>query len=248
LLLADGNFVGYPIWWALHQNGKEFLIRVGGNVSLLTGLWPEAQIEHRGDIVYVWPKKKQDQWAPLRLRLIQVGSRRNPVYLLTNVLDHRRLSRRAAGQIYRLRWGAELFYRAFKRTLGYAKLRSRSGRRGRIELEWALIAASIMTLLGINTLHRHRKDARRLSPAGLVHALRHCLLHGHMALGRPKALDQALSTSMRDAYHRHSPKASRHRPTTRITPKPLRLKPPKIRLATLAERQAAHQRCPSLAA
>jgi hypothetical protein len=250
LLLADGNFVGYPIWSALHDGGKQFLIRVGGNVGLLTGLWPEARIERHGDIVYAWPKARRGSSVPLRLRLIRVGTKAGPVFLLTNVLDHRRLSERAAGAIYRTRWGVELFYRAFKRTMGYAKLRSRSGRRARVELEWGLITATIVTLLGIAALRGRRRDPRRLSPAALVRALRAALLRGNVRRrGRAKrTLANALSRAERDCYTRRGGKQSRHRPVTRNTPKHHTLKPPRIRAATPRERQLAHTLVQALAA
>jgi len=251
LLLADGNFVGYPIWSALHEGGKRFLIRVGGNIGLLTGLWPEARIERHRDIVYAWPKPRRRELAPLRLRLIRVGSKSNPVFLLTNVLDHRRLSKRAAGAVYRKRWGVELFYRTFKRTMGFAKLRSRSGVRAKVELEWGLIAATIAALIGIESLAAGRKDVRRLSPAALLRALRSCLMggdpgaHAHRAARR---LREALGQALRDRYRRRAGKDSRHRPITKHTPKPLKLKPPRIRRATPAERDAARQNYPASAA
>lgn len=235
LLLADANFGGYPIWSALHAAGMRFLLRVGGAASLIRGLWPRADIECRGDIVYVWPVNHQKQVAPLRLRLIRAGSRKNPVYLLTNVIDPRVLSKPAAGRAYRMRWGVELFYRTLKRTLGYAKLRSRSGRRARIELEWGLIAAAISTMLGVQIQHRRRIDPRRLSPASLIRALRRALLRG----GNRPDLDRAIAAAVRDRYARRGPKQARHRPITKNTPFPLTLKPPRIRPATPSERRRA---------
>ena len=103
----------------------------------------------------------QPKCPPLRLRLIRVGKGKRCVYLLTNVLQDRRLSGKSAGKIYRLRWGAEIFYRAFKRTLGFVKLKSRTGARGRVELEWALVACLIMTLMGISAMVRRKVDLVR---------------------------------------------------------------------------------------
>jgi hypothetical protein len=242
LLLGDGNFVGFPIWSELDRNGKKFLIRVGGNVHLITRLWPDAETRYAGDIVYVWPKKRRDE-SPLMLRLIKVGRGRKAVYLLTNVLDAQQLSKRDAGKIYRKRWGAELFFRTLKCTLGYAKLQSRSGRRARTELEWAMIAMTIVTMMGIDSALRHGIDPGRLSPACLIRTLRAFLLRvdaespseGHAALVR------GLVSDLKDNYRRRRPKRSRHRPRTRNTPKPLVLKPPKIRRATAEERQMAKQ-------
>ena len=70
---------------------------MGGNVHLIERLWPEAETPTEGDIVYVWPKNRQRKVPPLMLRLIKVGSGRKAVYLLANVLDRQRLSKRAAG-------------------------------------------------------------------------------------------------------------------------------------------------------
>lgn len=245
LLLADGNFVGYPIWSTLHEGGHHFLIRVGGNASLITGLFPGSRAERRGDIVYVWTKNQRTGRVPLRLRLIRLGSDSNPVYLLTNVLDHRLLSKRAAGAIYRKRWGVELFYRMFKRTMGFAKLRTRTGKRAEIELEWSLVAAAIVALLGIGELRKRRIDPRRLSPAALLRALREVLVRGDLGSRVRHAgrrLSRALGRAVRDQYTRHAPKHSRHRPITKNTPDPLKLKPPKVRDATDAERADARRR------
>lgn len=241
LLLGDGNFVGHRLWSALDAAGKHFLVRVGGNVSLIEGLRPGSATDRRKDIVYAWPVTQQKRSSPLRLRLIRVGPRKSPVYLLTNVLDPASLSRRAAGVIYRLRWGVELFYRTLKRTLGYAKLQSRSGVRAEIELEWALIAATIMAFIGAGVLRRRRIDPRRSSPAGLLRVLRRWLLRGPRGA---EQLDKELAEAVGDGYTRRRPKHSRHRPHTRNTPSPLRPKPPKIREATPKEKWIAYTKHP----
>jgi hypothetical protein len=240
LLLADGNFVGYPIWQAIAHQRRDFLIRVGGNVHLLRKLWPDAAIEKQGDIVYVWPKTRQGQCPPLVLRLIRLGKGASRVYLLTNVLDKKRLSRRAAGKIYRLRWGAEVFYRTFKRTLGQVKLKSKIARRARVELEWALVACCIITLLGINAMCRRKADPRRISVAGVWRVLRKSLHQGKPGRDAGLRLRRALSRCLRDTYQRRGRKASRHRPRTKNTPKRHLLLPPKIRVATAKERRIAH--------
>jgi IS4 transposase len=239
LLLGDGAFVGLPIWSRLNAHGQPFLIRVGGNVRLITDLWPKADVQRKRDIVYVWPQKDRKTRPPLRLRVIKVGGGRKAVHLLTNVLDTRRLPRKMAGAIYRRRWGVELFYRTLKRTLGCAKLRSKAARRARIELEWTLVALTIATLLGIDAIVKRRRDPRRLSPAKLIGTLRDVLRRA--GAGRPPtqaALRRALGDSLKDNYHRRRSKQSRHCRTTTNTPNP-RLQPPIIRRATAQERRHA---------
>jgi hypothetical protein len=251
LLLGDGNFVGFPVWSRLNGAGKPFLIRVGGNVRLITHLWPDAETRYQDDIVYVWSKKcRRKKSPPLMLRLIKVGNGQKAVYLLTNVLDSRQLSGRDAGEIYRQRWGVELFFRTLKPSLGYSKLQSRAGRRARIELEWALIAMMIMTLMGLDSASRRLIAPGRLSPAHLIDTLRHFLLRGackNPSKGCP-ALNRALVSALKDEYNRRKPKRSRHRPKTKSTPKPLVLKPPKMRRATREERELAMQYRDSIAA
>jgi hypothetical protein len=250
LLLADGNFVGYAIWSGLIQSGKSFLIRVGGNVDLLTHLFPDAEMQCDGARVYAWPKHKQRRCPPLHLRLLKLGRGKKAVYLLTNVLDPTQLSHAAAGIIYRLRWGAEIFYRTFKRTMDLAKLKSRAGQRAAMELEWALIACCLVGLLGTQALHQAGQDLRRVSPAGLVHACRHALFHGQtMRLGRQgDRFHEMLSRALRDVYVRNSSKRSRHRPVTKNTPKTHHLKPPNRRRATPQERLRARECWHKLAA
>lgn len=248
LLLGDAGFVGLPIWEKLNTQGTPFLIRVGGNVHLLTNLWPQAHTRQERGIVYAWPHAARKTSPPLKLRLIKVGSGGKAVYLLTNVLDPRQLSKSAAGAIYRKRWGVEVFYRTFKRTLGCAKLRSKAARRARIEFEWALVAVTIMTLLGIDALVQRRRDPHRFSPAQALRVLRDALRRD--ASPRPqahRALQQALGQCLTDTYRRRRSKQSRHRVITTNTPT-THLQPPVIRSATTKEQRHALKYIQQLAA
>lgn len=248
LLLADAGFVGLPIWEKLNAQRTPFLIRVGGNVHLLTDLWPQTQTRQTRGIVYVWPEAARKTNPPLELRLIKVGSGRKTVYLLTNVLDPRQLSKRMAGAIYRKRWGVEVFYRTFKRTLGCVKLRSKAARRARIEFEWTLVAMAILTLLGIDALVRRRRDPRRFSPAQALRVLRDAIRS--QPLPRSQAhhtLQRALGQCITDDYERRKPKQSRQRITTTNTPT-RQLRPPVVRSATIKEQHHALKLAQKLAA
>jgi len=249
LLLADGNFVGHALWSAMDQAGQKFLIRVGGNVSLIRDLFPGSKFERSGDVVYVWPLHRQKQAAPLRLRLIKVKGGKSPVYLVTNVMDRRRLARKSAGKIYRLRWGVELFYRTLKRSLGLAKLRSRCAVRAQVELEWAMVTMTLVALLGIDRLHRRRIDPKRLSPATLIQTLRASLLRDappRSARWVAANLNRSIAAAVGDRYRRKSKKRSRYRAITTNTPVLTSL-PPSIRKATADERQRARDTCIAIA-
>ena len=105
LLVGDAGFVGYELCAELTRRGVAFLLRVGRNIQLLTrlGLTPREG----SDTVYLWPHGHRGR-PPVRLRLVAVGAGKRRVYLLTGVLDRRRLSHQRAADFYRRRWGVEI--------------------------------------------------------------------------------------------------------------------------------------------
>ncbi len=126
LLVGDIGFGGFDLLWQLSNGKTAFLIRCGGNTTLLVE-HTRQQIERQGDVryVYLWPKNRRRK-KPLRLRLIVLKQKGKRVYLLTNVDDPTRLSRRMAGEFYRARWGIEVEYRGLKQTLGRRKVLART--------------------------------------------------------------------------------------------------------------------------
>jgi hypothetical protein len=156
------------------------------------------------------------------------------VFLLTNVLDARRLSVKRAGRIYRQRWAIEVFYRTFKRTMGVAKLRSASGKRARVELNWALAAITVTGLLAVPAILAARVNPSRYSPAGALRILRNAIFDRTIRPGPDPGRDliRRLAHAVTDGYQRKSKKRSRHRIITRNTPKPRRSKPPILTRAT----------------
>ena len=134
LLLADAGFTGYELLKELMGSGRSFIIRAGGNVRLLKKLGFVVR-EHDG-IVYLWPQKHRGH-EPLVLRLVVVHDGRKVVYLLSNVLEESALSDRDVAEMYRRRWGIEVFYRSLKRTMEKHKLHSASPGKAQVELDWA---------------------------------------------------------------------------------------------------------------
>jgi len=122
LFCGDAGFVGYDFWSTIAAD-HHFLVRVGSNVRLLKNL---GYVREREGIVYCWPdaamKKLQ---PPLVLRLLHFQSSRGDVYLVTNVLEEKKLTEQQASEIYRRRWGIEVHFRSVKQTFGRSKLRSR---------------------------------------------------------------------------------------------------------------------------
>ena len=137
MIVADAGFVGYDFARAITDSGRQLLIRVGSNIKLLKQL---GHVRESGSTVYLWPDKAaKKHLPPLVLRLIEVHNGKHPVYLVTSVCSAKRLSDSQIIQMYRLRWGIELFYRHLKQTFQRRKLRSTSPENARVELEWSLM-------------------------------------------------------------------------------------------------------------
>ena len=73
---------------------------------------------------------------------------------MTSVLNKQGLSDKQAIEIYRYRWGIELFFRTFKQTFGRTKVRSHSANNAKRELDWSLVALWSICLLGQRELLR----------------------------------------------------------------------------------------------
>jgi hypothetical protein len=210
LLVADAGFVGYDLLDSIQAGGRHFLIRAGRNVTLLKGLGYGRT--RQGDLVHLWPAKAaKKRQPPLTLRLIRLHDGRKPVCLITDVLDQRRLSDRAAGELYRRRWGVEVFYRSFKQTLGHRKMRSDAPDQARCELAWAVMGLWMLSMLAVQRIIRAGHDPTRLSVAGAIKVVRQVLAWVH----RPRkaaAILRQLSQAVQDPYVRTAAKKARNWP------------------------------------
>lgn len=236
LLVADAGFTGFDLMREIVGQGHSFLIRVGANVSLLKALGVE--VEEDGDVVWLWPSGKREQ-SPLKLRLIRLRQRVTgssaEMCLLTNVFDRPRLSDETAAAFYRMRWGVELFYRAYKQTLEQRKLRSHSPRQAKWELQMGMSALLLLGLMSVDGIIAAGKDPLSWSVAGALRTVRNAM-HTSRRWRRRGDLRQLLSAAMGDGYARKASKRARDWPHKK------REKPPgtpKIRPATMSERLVA---------
>jgi hypothetical protein len=250
MLLADAGFTGYELLMSILGKGKDkdkgqggeedrsFILRVGANVRLLTKLgWC---CEEQGDqgIVYLWPDKAQKKrQAPLVLRLITlVDGRNRRVHLLTNILDPRTLSDRAAGDLYRSRWGVELIYRSLKQTMGKRKLRCDAPANAAVELDWAVIGLWLLGLMSVERIIQAGHEPGAWSVAASLRIVRRAMAaaaspnwRGHRRRGGGGGLAQALAGATKDRYVRTRPKTARHWPHKKKD------KPPGDPLARMAD-------------
>lgn len=225
LILGDAGFMGFDCLRAVVGSGRHVLVRLAGNASLITGL------TERADVVAAWPKELQHKAEPLLLRIIRVSDGRGgKVVLGTSVLDPERLSNGDAAAFYRMRWGVEVCYRSLKQTLDRRKMRSAAPRQAWLELHWSMVGFMALGLLTLSWMGRSR-SRRRWSVGGAIRIVRHAArsrtnerAHRHL-----RGLREAVTgdNTRRSKKARNWPHKKRQKP----------LSPPRIRRATVGERQ-----------
>lgn len=236
LVAADAGYVGYEYLRAVMASGRHLLLRVGSHVRLLRKLgWAKES----AGTVYLWPDAAaQKNQPPLVLRLVVSHNGKHPVYLLTSVLSPSRLSDCQVIDLYRQRWGIELFFRHLKQTFQRRKLRSTSADNARVELEWSLVALWGMALYAQVVLTAHHIAPARLSTACVLRVFRRLLRDYRHPVERGQTLHARLRSALRDAYPRTN-KSSRNYPRKkRPDPQP---GPPEIFPASPAQITRAQQ-------
>lgn len=235
LFVGDAGFVGYDFWRAITDRGHHFMVRVGANVNLLTGLC--TQQRDGKDIVYCWPHTTMNaNDAPLRLRLVRCKIGKNEkVWLLTSVLDKRELSNKEMVKLYERRWGVELQFRALKQTFDRRKVRCRCPERVLTEIEWSIFGMAAIELMAIKEQMKDA-DARpeKLSFSQALTAVRHNL---NNLTDCPEFLEDlytGLRRALIDSYERKKLKSGRYKPKLKKKPS---CGEPNIELATLHQRQ-----------
>lgn len=199
LIVGDAGFIGYEFWSSILDAEKNFIVRVGGNVTLLRKLgW---SVKERKDTVYLWPKGHRDR-SPLMLRLIRIHDGKSPLCLVTN-LDEKELSEEQALTIYRSRWGIEVFFRTLKQTFERRKLRSTGATNAPLELEWSLVTLWGALLIGESCVRKTGVDVSRMSPAKVLKTFQSAITHYRVELESGElGLRDLLQTSLMDDYER----------------------------------------------
>ena len=241
ILVADAGFLGYAIACQMVLEKRHFLLRVGGNVHLIEALGYTSEIQGRD--VYLWPLDRQnDKQPPLKLRLIVVQDEgKQPVYLVTSVLDENALTDREASALYRARWGIEVFYRTTKQTMERGAVRGRTPAHCYAEMTWSLLAVWLLGLMTMPALVAAGNTAADWSPAAARTAVRR-VFRGVSPKRRSHAsLGVVLSACLKDTYPRRHPKASRNYPRKKRQRPP---GPPKIKPPTEKQRLLAQQLTP----
>jgi hypothetical protein len=235
LIAADAGFVGYDFLSAIVASQRHFLVRVGSNVRLLRKL---DYARESGGLVYLWPDRAaQRKQPPLVLRLVIAHTGKHPVFFLFYFFSLLCLLYRQVGDLYRLRWGIELFYRHLKQTYQRRKLKSDSADNARLELEWSLLSLWAMALYAQVELARKQVPASKVSMAGVLSAFRRMLRDYLHPADPQRSLCKLVQRAVIDDYTRDN-KASRVDARRKHERPP---GPPDIRPATHAQIKLAKQ-------
>ncbi len=235
LLVADAGFYGYALWSDVLAAGHQFLIRVGSNVHLLKKL---GYVKERNGLVYCWPDRAASKsQPPLVLRLVVAHNGKHPVYLVTSVLDEKKLSDVDVIRTYSLRWGIEVFYRHVKQTFDRTKLRSHSPENALLEATWSLLGIWAMTIYAQYQLQIQKLDPELLSIAEMLRAYRTAMDEYKSVPEKGEALHLRLKRALKDTYQRKS-KTSRNYPRKK---KEKAAGPPVITFATMEQRKKARE-------
>ena len=118
------------------------------------------------------------------------------------VLDDNKLSDTQVIDIYKARWGVEVYYRHFKQTYGRKKLRSHKVEHACVEAEWSLTGLWAMGLYATKEFVNHVLPLARLSVAGVLKAFRQ-MARDYLHPANPQAtLRILIRQSLLDPYKR----------------------------------------------
>jgi hypothetical protein len=214
--------------------GRNFLVRIGGNVRLLRDLgWFKR---HGQDTVFLWPQDRRRE-EPLVLRLIELERDGKKIYLLTN-LPGESLTHRQAAVLYGMRWAVEVFYRSLKQTLEHRAMRSDAPRQAVAELAWSLVGLQLMGMMSVREIIAKGRDPLDWSVAATRDLIRQAAqgrTHRQLSANGWK---NRLAACLKDGYIRTSSKKSRDWPDRKHDRPP---RPPKIRNANEKEVRQAQQ-------
>ena len=236
LITADAGFMGYEFWRSVMEAGHRFAIRAGANVRLLKKLGYAREYDQT---IYLWPNAvAKKELPPLVLRAVWVHDGKQPMCLVTNIMSKTPLSDRQIVDIYKARWGVEVFFRTFKQTFGRRKLRSHAAENARLEIDWSLVGLWSICLLAQRELVRAGYNPCQLSPVAAIKAIQQVMHHYRNRPDHPdETLWAMLRRALQDDYLRTSSKTARSYPRKK---KRERIGVPKVANASKSQMAAAH--------
>ena len=231
LLVCDAGYVGYDLFGLLLKQECSFLIRLSSQAQLYSQEMVKVEGFTEGEFWY-WTDDAENQSKPaLRVRVIRVAARKrkNDVWLVTNVLDPKRLPAELAARFYRMRWESECFFRTYKRVVKDVRLVSRTVPMVVREAEISLLACQLLLGQGALALKvggkRAGRDELKCSAAEVLREVRRELDAARKPVPR-SSFAKRLQQTGRDRRERTGPKMKREPPRRKkhVAPQPPRLK------------------------
>lgn len=245
LVVTDAGYYGYDVIVALTHAKVDYLLRMSTNVKL----YSERAIvmdKFREGIVYCWPEGVQKKsGSPIRARLIRVRGRKrkHDVWLLTNVIQQKRLSVARASLFYRWRWESEGYFRTYKQTLSKVNLLSRSVRCVHREAEASMLSTQLLMAQGALAMPTSRQEEPIMcSPRAVLLEIRR-VVSGSLAGKSRRDFGWRLRQSQRERRDRTTPKEKRPWPRRKPHKPP---GPPQILTLTKAQKHLLSQ-CQTIA-
>jgi hypothetical protein len=241
LVVTDAGYYGYDLILALTRAKVYYLLRMSTNVKLYSE-HTIAMEKFREGIVYYWPEAVQKKGGePIRARLIRVRSRKkkHDVWLLTNVMDPKRLPHKMAARLYRWRWESEGYFRTYKRTLNKVKLMSRSVRWVHREAEASMIATQLLLAQGALAMPEPRRADEPIicSPRAVLLEIRREMRENSPRPGK-RSFGERIGQLRRERRSRKTPKEKRPWPRRKPHKPP---GPPQILTLTEAQKHLLSQ-------
>jgi hypothetical protein len=206
--------------------------------------------------VLCWPKDKINSGVePLRLRLVKVKIGKTTMWMLTSVLDRKKLPNKKIIKYYKMRWGVEVEFRGLKQTIDKRNLRCRNSDRVYVELDWSIRAMAFAELIALReqipeenqsqTQPERDYDTKDRSLANTVRAMRKCMRNLNKYADPSSDLISLLSGALVQKYNNRTDKKARYRPKN---PDKKPLGEPKVRKLNREEREKLRKLSKQIAA
>jgi hypothetical protein len=233
LVVADAAYMDYSLYAALMKADRFFLARMSSRAYLYID--KERPLDRfREGLVYYWPEKLRAGGKPaLQLRLLRLKGGKNGLWLLTNVLDRKQLTRGMASQLYRWRWRNEGLFRAYKCTLKKMKLWGQTVKQVHREAEGSLLAVQLLLAQGTLAVQRGSQGRElQCSVRGVLRAMRQEMMRiigQNLGPRQWQNYQDRLERALLECRRRRSPKERRAWPRRKPHKEP---KPPRIHVLT----------------
>ena len=207
-LIGDAAYVGYPLWSKIENSGRSFLVRVGSNTTFLRRLGNSLAAN---GFVFFWPNKAMyANQPPLKLRLFHLNTGGKSIYLVSNELE---MSDELASDLYKQRWGIEVYFRTVKDTFEHAKLHCLRPDNVFTELDWTLLGTWFALHHGKEAMRHQQMSPKDVSPIEVIRAFQRIVEIIHTKVtGIPLLKDILASAILNKESDRTTSKASRNYP------------------------------------